>query len=273
MIPRMRTHRPAARLLLLAFSVSGLRTSQAQSSSAAPAPTAVADSFFHATEQARWRDAARLMDLDTFGALRDQAVQNAREARKLVHPITPEQLMKYDPKLPRVVAEYQASQSNEQRGRTDWLHHEYADVPTIDSLAALPVEDAAARWLEAKDMRYHLKQELREQQRRCNLPDSVLTRMWPAVATHHILGTVVVDSLAYVLYDEVIPFRDDTSSTPPRRRAVRQGNTASYTMAPPVMTLRQIQGTWRVAPSYPFDETSFMIIDCAKMNSTKSPRK
>src|SRR3954463_10606216 len=124
MIPRMRTHRPAARLLLLALSVSGLRTSQAQSSSAAPAPTAVADSFFHATEQARWRDAARLMDLETFGALRDQEVRSARKGSRNVYSVTPDQLMKYDPKMPRALAEYQAAQSNDLPRRTDWFLNE-----------------------------------------------------------------------------------------------------------------------------------------------------
>jgi hypothetical protein len=31
------------------------------------------------------------------------------------------------------------------------VSQEYANVPSVDSLAALPVDEAAARWLEAKD--------------------------------------------------------------------------------------------------------------------------
>ena len=123
-------------------------------------PAAVVDSFFRAEEQERWTDAARLMDLHAVGAMRDQEVSNVRMARLRVHHVTPEELMRFDPKMPRVVAKSQAAKSNEQVGRFDWIRHEYADVPSADSLASLSTVDAAARWLEARDTRYMMRRAL-----------------------------------------------------------------------------------------------------------------
>src|SRR5690348_11738600 len=108
MIPPMRAHRMLSLVLLPWAPV--VRECRAQSGSSAGTPAAVVDSFFRATQQQRWRDAARLMDLEAFGDLRDQSVRFMRHPPS-VHRITPEEMMKYDPRMPRAVAEYEAERS------------------------------------------------------------------------------------------------------------------------------------------------------------------
>lgn len=272
MIPSMRVHRSTPLAALLAVLVApALHTGRAQSSSPTSAPLAVADSFFSAIVQERWREAAQLVDLLTFGALRDQEVRNMRRARERAHPMSADELMKHDPKMPRVVAEYQAAQVNERSTEFDFLSYEYANVPTIDSLAALPVVDATARWLEAGDPRYRMRQAMAVQRSRCALPDSVLARFMPLVA-YHVIGAVTADSLAYVLYEEHMstPAIDSIDSASTRRRHQRNASRASFVEPPSVMTLRRLGGDWRIAPSFPFGNTAVMVAECPDAKPTRS---
>lgn len=269
MIPSMRS----ATVILLATPTMLLTPSLQGCAAQSSTPAAVVDSFFKATEQERWRDAARLMDLATFGALRDEEVRNIRHARERRHPITPEMLMKSDPRMPRAVARYQAARSNEAMDQSDWLVRDYAHVENVDSLAALSAEDAAARWLEAKDPRYTMRQSLAEARTRCNVPDSVLARLVHLpVTTDRVLGTVLDDSLAYVLYTER-PSADDTLDSAAQRRGRAPAAHASWIIPPPVMTLRSIGGQWRVAPAMPFGVmsgyTSF--VNCEPTRSSRKP--
>ena len=262
MIPHMRAHRLALRMgLLVVLTPAGCAIGAQSDTSTVPAG-AVADSFFRATEQGRWRDAARLMDLATFGALRDQEVANMRDAGKHVHDVTPERLMKSDPQMPRVVARYQAARMNEALARVDWLSHEYANVSSIDSLAALSAEDVAARWLEAKDSRYMMRQALVAQRGHCEVPDSILAQTVhltrPALRR---LGTVMADSLAYVLYTEEMSPEPDRDSVTVRHARQRSAG-AAYAMSPPVLTLRRVSGQWRIAPSFGMSNAGSFVIAC-----------
>lgn len=212
-------------------------------------PAAVADSFFQATRDARWLDAARLMDLDAISAVRDQTVRAARGKRR-VTVITPEMLLEHNPKMPREVAEYEARVSNERATDFDPVAYEYANVPSIDSLARLPGVDVAARWLEARDVRWGVRRGLAEYQKQgCISADSVesiVRRMRPGAA--RIVGTVVDDSLAYVLNER--GFMDDSDAESagrarPRRRSAR----AAMMFPPSVVILRRVGSEWRVVPS------------------------
>lgn len=271
MIPHMRVHRITLLVGLLGALAPMVCASLAQSVANADTPAAVADSFFRATEQERWRDAARLMDLATFGALRDQDVANMRNARTRVHRMTAEEFMKFDPKMPRAVARYQAARSNEQIGRNDWLLHEYADVPTVDSLAALSAEDAAARWLQAKDQRYMMRQALANQSGSCSVPDSIVAQaVHLPRPSYRELGTVIADSLAYVLYTEdMSPEATPDSATETYARARITG--ASYVMSPPVLTLRRVGGLWRIAPSFNMSNTGVAMIACERPKPARKP--
>jgi hypothetical protein len=122
------------------------------SASRAP-PADVARDFFAAERDGRWLDAAHLLDLKSFEPQREQSITNARRARPEFH-LTVEQLLRHNPTMPRAVAEYQVKQSETMMRDFNPLLYEYADVPNADSLAHLPVDVAAARWLEAKDPRW-----------------------------------------------------------------------------------------------------------------------
>jgi hypothetical protein len=272
MIPSMRTHRIGPVVVLLVGLSPMVSAARAQSSPGA-APTAVADSFFRAQEQERWRDAARLMDLHTILALRDEEVSNVRKARFRTHHVTPEQLMRFDPKMPRAVAEYQAARSNEQSVRNDWLLHEYADVPSADSLAALSAEDVAARWLKAKDTRYMMRRALATHSAECNLPDSIKAELMDVPApSYRTIGTVMADSLAYVLYTQDRSPEAARDPVPPRRARMKSAE-ASYVMAPPVLTLRLLDGRWRIAPSFDMSSSGVAMVACeAHVPSRKASR-
>ena len=268
----MRIHRVGPVVLLLVGLSPTVSAARAQSSLGA-APTAVADSFFRAQEQGRWRDAARLMDLHTFRALRDREVSDVRKARFRAHHVTPEELMRFDPKMPRAVAEYQAARSNEHIVRNDWLLHDYADVPSADSLAALSVEDAAARWLEARDTRYMMRRAVATQSAQCNLPDSLKAELMDVSApSYRTIGTVMADSLSYVLYTQDRSPEAAGDSVPPRRVRMTSAE-ASYVMAPPVLTLRLLDGRWRIAPSFDMSNSGVAMVACkARVPARKASR-
>ena len=272
MIPCMRANRMVPLVGLLLSMVPIVSVSHAQSGTSAGTPAAVVDSFFRATEQERWRDAARLMDLDAFGELRDQAVRFMRH-QPTVHRATPEEFMKMDPKMPRLVAEYQAARSNEAMTRYGGVSQDYANVPSVDSLAALPVDEAAARWLQAKDPRYRMRRSLEEVRRRCDLPDSIMTTLLnEQIMTAHVLGTVLEDSIAYVLYAEKPVQRGGTDSAAARARRRRSTPRAAWVMPPPVLTLRRLGSGWRIAPGEPFGGWSgyMTVADCSATGSGKS---
>jgi hypothetical protein len=275
MIPRMRAHRIAPLVALLAALAPLVRASRAQAGSSADTPAVVVDSFFRASAQERWRDAAHLMDLETFAELRDQAVRFMRR-QPIVHRVTPEEYMKSDPKMPRVVAEYQAARTNEVMAHYGGVSQDYANVPSVDSLAALSVDEAAARWLQAKDSRYQMRRSLEEVRSRCNIADSLLTSVLDRAPTFtaQVLGTVLEDSIAYVLYAEkpVQQRGADSVSEHPRRGSTPH---ASWVMPPPVVTLRRVGPNWRIAPGEPFQGgwSGYMsVTDCsAKRSGKQSP--
>jgi hypothetical protein len=269
MIPLMRVHTIVPLAALLVVLAPLFCASRAQTGS----PTAVVDSFFKAAEQERWRDAAQLMDLESFGALRDENVRTLRRPRT-PHHATPEELMQFDPKMPRVVAEYQAARMNEQVSRNDWLMSDYADVPNADSLAALSAEEAAARWLQAKDPRYRMRRSLAAQQARCGLPDSAITALIRTPSTTaRVLGVVMADSLAYVLYVDAPVASGESDSLAGRTRRHDSARRAVWIMAPSVMTLRRIGSRWRIAPGEPFGGWSdyVTVINCPPAEAGKSP--
>ena len=270
MIPRMRIPRaiPLAATLAILTPVHSIRAQSA--SGAVDAPAAVADSFFRAWGEAQWNAAARLMDLETFGKLRAEEVRSMRRTR--TRRMTADELMKEVPKMPRAVAEYQAADYNEQAGRSDRLLYAYANVPSVDSLAALSVEDAAARWLEAKDQRYTMRRALEEQRARCNVPDSVFAQIFPLPTTkYEVLGTIVKDSLAWSLFEQTFDMSQPDSLHSPRATRSRRSG-ASWTMPPSVLTLRRIGDVWRVAPGMPFgNPSSFMVANCTRVTKQTPP--
>jgi len=228
-------------------------------------PALVADSFFRATGAERWNDAVHFLDLEAIAQLRNEQVRSARRPARIT-PLTVERLLELDPDMPRAVAEYQVRKSNEQMKDISLLAYEFARIPSIDTLAALPVAEVAARWLEAQGLRWQLRRSLASRQSHgCDMSDSVLTAaLLSRPATTPIFGTVVEDSTASVLYGYPL----DTWDASPRR-ARRNRGVAARAIPPQVMTLRLVTGAWRIAPGFGNTSVSF-VSECVPVGPRKS---
>lgn len=116
--------------------------------------TAAASAFLGALADAPWRDAATYLDLAPFEAYRRELVRSMH-APRTVPTLTVERVMTGDPDMPRAVAECQLQRMQRAMSENeDFRLREFADVPSVDSLAARSTEEAAVRWLQAKDPRW-----------------------------------------------------------------------------------------------------------------------
>lgn len=248
--------------LLVAGVVLTLSASNAVAQSSPNAsPADIARQFFSAERDGRWLDAARLLDLKAVEVQRTRSVANARRVQPPFH-LTVEQLLRHDPSMPRAVAEYQVKQSETVFRDYNPLSDEYADVTTADSLAALPIDVAGARWLEARDPRWQIKKHPEPIPAECAPPsDSGLTTMKIQMALAESAATLFtppprevvavtgagpkvpgsVDSVSYVLFrDRYQPTRDSAA----RARMA----SPEMQMSPGVLTLIRTPGGWRVVP-------------------------
>ena len=198
-------------------------------------------------------------------------------------------MLRDDPSMPRAVAEYQVKQAKESFRDFNPLTYEYADVPTADSLAALPVDVAAARWLEAKDPRWLMKREMKRQPhsltgdcakvydsliKAAKVPDTAAGSMF-AVPRREVIAITAVpstagpaDSLSYVLFRERYESRGDSTTRGLVDRPEMQ-------MSPNVLTLIRASVGWRVLPALDFGGLSGsggFSFDC-KIDSVKPPAK
>lgn len=238
----------------------------AQSSSSAT-PADVARDFFAAERDGRWLDAARLIDLKSFEAQRARSVANARHARPQFH-LTVEELLRHNPTMPRAVAEYQVKQSEILMRDYNPLWDEYADVPTADSLAHLPVGVAAARWLEAKDPRWQVRRSAKnglpaECEQSSGPPLKALTdsevkglsemamsvlipppQQIVAVASAGSVTPGSTDSVSYVLFRDRYENRHDSTSAGMPGPEIQT--------SPSTLTLIKTSGGWRVYPALDF---------------------
>jgi hypothetical protein len=263
MIPFMRLRRL---LPLLVVTLASAPSSGAQGVDSRRWPPAlVADSFFRATGAERWNDAVHFLDLEAIAQLRNEQVRFARRPARIT-PLTVERLLELDPDMPRAVAEYQVKKSNEASTDISLLAYEFARIPSIDTLAALPVAEVAARWLEAQGLRWQLQRSLASRRGHgCELSDSLLTAaLFSRPTATPIFGTVVEDSTAWVLYGYPL----DTSDASPRR-ARRTRRVAARSVPPQVMTLRLVEGAWRIVPGFGNASVSF-VSECVPVGPRKS---
>jgi hypothetical protein len=211
--------------------------------SAQSVPEDVVRAFFKAEDEGRWLDAARMLDLKPFERIRRNEIFGLRARRSFPHQ-TPEELMKWDPDMPRAVAEYQVERMQKSFQEFDPLADQFARVSSVDSLEALSTEEAAARWLEAQGPKWKEELASRESQRHnkvdCpDLPDSAKRRLMEEQyrsPTATILGaTAGSDSVRYVVISRSFGF--------PSRHAEIE----SY---PPLtaLMLRNVGGQWKIIP-------------------------
>ena len=194
--------------------------------SAVAAAQAVGTAFLNAVRAGDWKAAAAFLDVIPLDHYRLAQIDMARRMGRQP-PMTVEQLMRMNPKLPRAVAEYQVEQMNEHRGRANVLEYDFG-ISDPDSLAALPASIVAQRWLEVHDPRWQLRNAIA----RSNCGSAALDSM-PGTA-FRVLGTVVADPVAYLLYE-----RDND---PPMDADNLHG------FGPRMLTLRRGMDGWWVLP-------------------------
>jgi len=218
---------------------------QAGSGGAQERPQEVVRAFFAAEQEGRWVDAARSLDLIAFERIRKTTVEAARHRREFAGP-TVESLLRLDPDMPRAVAEYQVLQWQRQMHDYDYLAQEFAHVSSPDTLAALPVLDAAARWLEAKGPVWRTELQWRDARARprndCpGLSDSAIKAMQikEAQGPRAVIRASTPDTgtVSYVVIDVEFPgvsHADTSGRAGPLPRAIE---------------LRKSAGEWRIEPA------------------------
>jgi hypothetical protein len=200
-------------------------------------PTQVATAFFKAMADERWLDAARRLDLAAFDRYRQEQVTALRHTVR-DRDMTVEQILFHNPDMPRAVAEYQIRQIQEHRELYgDGVSMQFADVANADSLAAMSLEDAAARWLQAMDHRWELRRLLKAQRARgCRVPDDA-EKFIPRPTPPTIIGAIVSGSAAYVVYRN----RDLAEHAPGSTYELSENE-------PRTMELRATSIGWRIRP-------------------------
>jgi len=211
-----------AALLLTAISVAS-----AQSRPQVQA-RAVADSFYQAIYDARWEAAAARLDMAEFGMFFKRRKEELRRPPTPT-PMTVERMMAHDPTMPRAVAEWQVAQMS-QSVSDPWsdLGYEFARVVTLQDLLSLTPEQAAARWLEAKDVRYEVYRLWKGQGCTDPLPA-------PTVEREQIRAVALEgDSIAYVIH------------SPPTQPM--SGMAPGPVVSTPVslLVLHRRQGSWKI---------------------------
>lgn len=205
----------------------------------------VSTAFFKAIEASDWKAAAGFLDLAELERERQSAAEGARRQRTMA-PLTVEQLMRMDPEMPRAVAEYQVKRMNRSPQSRSYLEHDFG-IADPDSLLALPIEDVAARWLEAHDQRAMYREALRVS----GSCPATLADTLPA-PEHRIIGTVVDDSTAYTLFSQRDP---GDPGMPPE---IHLGS-----FPPKILQLRQGRGAWWVVPGPDMRGAMSMSVQCS----------
>ena len=226
-----------------------VHSAHAQATDAAAAQS-VGAAFLKAKEAADWKAAAGFLDLKPLERERRNAVDMARQEREMP-PLTVERLMRMDPEMPRAAAEYQVKRRKATRNFPNILEMQFG-VGSADSLLALPLEIVAQRWLEVHDERWSYRLVMRMS----NCTKAVADTTDMPHPAYHVIGTVVEDTLAYLLYDERGGF-----SRPPD---------VMHWGTPEMIRLIRTRGTWWVLPS---DESSGGLVATAEDCSTAPSKK
>lgn len=203
--------------------------------------TAVAEQLFAALEAEDWTAAASLFRRDHVEEWFAQLLQNrpsARDAR-----ITPEQLMKHSPDMPREVAEYQVAQIR-QRFAARSVADELSGVSSWEEAERLDPVEAYGRHLGSRDPRV--------QHRRATaaVPPALLDGLdWQPVAfRYRVLGSVrETDDLVHVVYRRY--WGQDDSSGTLQLLGIRRGE-AGWRIELDLQWERALNDTAFVAASY-----------------------
>jgi hypothetical protein len=165
-------------------------------------PQRVAEGFLAAVAQARWSEAAGALDLEAFKEYVDTFLARTGRPQSDRPLPTVAELRRQDPSMPREAAEWQIQQMRQAQQRYgDPTPFEFARVRSASELQRLDLREAAARWLEARDGRYSIPQQLAAMGCPAPSQDELPT------PRRRVLGTVADGaSIAYALFREEIDY-------------------------------------------------------------------
>jgi hypothetical protein len=184
--------------LAIAAAAAITRTASAQvPDTSSVAARAVGLAYLNAISAEDWKAAAGFLDLVPLDHYRLSQIDFARRIRQ-PPAITAEQLMKHDSTMTRAVAEWQVQRMKDHSHQQSILEYQFG-VADPDSLAAMPLEVVAQRWLERHDPRWGVRAALRASNCQTSVADSLVP-----VPKFTVLGIVAKEGTAYLLYE-----RDD----------------------------------------------------------------
>ena len=127
-----------------------------------PSPSATVQAYFDALAAEHWSVAASFLRVEDFSRIRRDHIDMYSPSR--FRPRTAEDFLRRDSTMPPAVAEYQARRFNETAARAanlGELEVVFAGVRDTALLRAMTLDQVAARWLEARDLRHQTRLMLR----------------------------------------------------------------------------------------------------------------
>jgi hypothetical protein len=159
--------------------------------------------------------------------------------------------MRHDPEMPRAAAEYEVKRINELRQRQpNYLEQEFG-VADPDSLLALPMHVVGERWLQVHDERWLYRETLRMS----NCAQLASDTLGPPLPPERVVGTIVDDSLAYVLYEP---------------QGANRETDVMYRRPPSVLQLHRERGSWWVLVGAN-SSGALMGVSCNRVPNTRKP--
>lgn len=157
--------------------------------------------FTGVLERGEWAAAASLCDPASLAAFKRGLLERVSPTRAET-TMTVEQYLKFQPDMPREVAEYQVAEMRRAAASNRVLEDELPGVASAEALRALTPAEVYAAWLEGGSYERQLERSIRS----ARVPDAVLEelRSQPRPRrTYRVLGSVRDgERLAFILYRE-----------------------------------------------------------------------
>ena len=144
------------RLIISAFRLLIALAPCALGAQAQTSPDSAIRAFLAAVAEQRWADAGRFVEPARVERERESAISHARTPARVR---TVEDHLRHNPEMPRAVAEYFFEQERRSLALVQhMMDFDFADVTDTVMLRRLSPTDAAARYVQALDPRYGLRQ-------------------------------------------------------------------------------------------------------------------
>jgi hypothetical protein len=175
--------------------------------------------------------------------------------------MTLDDFMRDDPNKPLAVAEYELKRYREQMAKYDsgsQLSYEFFGVRSVDDLRALNTLQATVRYLQARDMRMRIREEIRKSP--CTHDSSAVAAAMTGLpfSVQRIIATALAnDTVAYLLHtDGTFPSDADVG----------------VSIDPMVLQLRLRDGRWLIVPSLTLLGHTGMAVQFVSCDTTQKRR-